>query len=206
VNSVLDRLAALSSGVRLGVAAGIFAAILGAYFYLSYMPKREELVAARARLEQTEHKLAESRKTAAELPRFKEEVLRLNQELVLALAQLPEEKDIPDLLSQVSRVGQDSGLDVTSFKPGQERPEGLYASIPVEMRATGTFHQLVTFFDRVSRLPRIVTVRDVSLGQPRDVNGRLFLAADFDAVTYRFLPEAQAQQADAGKKGGKRGK
>jgi type IV pilus assembly protein PilO len=206
VNSVLDKLAALSAGARLGLAAGILAVIVGAYFYLAYMPKREELAAARVKLEETERKLAESRKTAAELPRFKEEVLRLNQELVFALAQLPEEKEIPDLLSQVSRVGQDAGLDVTSFRPGPERPEGLYASIPVQMKATGTFHQLITFFDRVGRLPRIVTVRDVSLAEPRDVNGRLSLTANFDATTYRFLPEAQAPQGDAAKKGVKRGK
>ncbi len=204
MGKLLEKFAALTLAARLGVALGLGVAIAGGYFYWLYLPKNEELKQAQARLASAEAKLRESRKTAAELPRFKEEVLRLNQELVVALAQLPEEKDIPDLLASVSRVGQESGLEVLLFKPAAEKREGLYASIPVQMQATGTFHQLVTFFDRVSRLPRIVTIRDVTLSDPKEANARITLKAAFNATTYRFLPDAALEQ-DKGK-GKARGK
>lgn len=196
MDRLIERFAALTLAVRLGIAAGLFAVIAGGYVYWFYLPKREELQAAEAKLATVEAKLAESRKTAKELPRFKEEVTRLNRELVVALAQLPEEKEIPDLLASVSRVGQDSGLDILLFKPGPETPRGLYASIPVQIRATGSFHQLLTFFDRVSRLPRIVTIGDVSLSQPKEVNGQMILGATFNATTYRFLPDGGAPGKD----------
>jgi type IV pilus assembly protein PilO len=198
VGKLLEKFGALNAGTRLAVSFLLLGLIVGGYFYWLYLPKREELAKAKATLEATEAKLAESRKTAAQLPKFKEEVQRLNQELVLALAQLPEEKDIPDLLAQVSRAGQESGLEVLSFRPGSEQREGIYASIPVQMRATGTFHQLLTFFDRVSRLPRIVTIRDVSMSDPKEANGRFGLAATFNATTYRFLPDGEPAPAAAG--------
>ncbi len=200
MGKLLDRFVALGSGVRLGISAGLLAVIAGGYFYWFYLPRKEELTQVQAKLAAAEAKLAESRRTARELPRFKEEVLRLNQELIVALAQLPEEKDIPDLLASVSRVGQDSGLEVLLFRPGAERAEGLYASIPVQMRATGSFHQLLTFFDRVSRLPRIVTIGDVALGEATEAAGRLILNSTFNATTYRFLPDAgTSAQKDRGK-------
>jgi type IV pilus assembly protein PilO len=206
VGKLLEKFGALSAGARLGIAFGLLALIGGGYFYWLYLPKREELVRAKGVLQQTEAKLAESKRTAAQLPKFKEEVQRLNQELVLALAQLPEEKDIPDLLSQVSRLGQESGLEVLSFRPGPEKAEGVYSSIPVQMKATGTFHQLLTFFDRVSRLPRIVTIRDVTMGEPKEANGRLGLSAGFSATTYRLLPDPGSGAAGAtGKKERKSG-
>ncbi len=208
MGKLLDKFAALSFGLRAVLAVGILALIGGSYFYWFYLPTASELDSLRLKRAQVEAKVAESKRTAAELPKFKEEVLRLNQELIVALAQLPEEKDIPDLLAQVSRVGQESGLNVLSFRPGPEQAKGLYAAIPVQMRATGSFHQLLVFFDRVSRLPRIVTVSDVAMSEPKETNGRFKLNANFSATTYRFLPDATGPAASAkpGAKGANRGK
>jgi type IV pilus assembly protein PilO len=206
MGKLLETLAAQTAGVKAGIAVGIVAVIAGAYFYWLYLPKSAELAKARKALVELEVKVAESRKTAAELPKFKAEVQELNARLIVALAQLPDAKDIPDLLAQVTRVAQDSGLEVLSFKPGAEARQGLYASIPVEMKASGTFHQLMVFFDRVSRLPRIVTVADIQLGNPKEANGRLGLAASFKTTTYRFIPDAPADAERDPKKGAKKGK
>ncbi len=203
MGKLLEKFAALTQTARLGIVLGLVAAIAGGYFYWLHLPKKQQLRQAEVKLAAAEAKLRESRRTARDLPRFKEEVLRLNQELVVALAQLPEEKDIPDLLASVSRVGQESGLEVLLFKPAPEKREGLYASIPVLMQATGTFHQIVTFFDRVSRLPRIVTIRDVVLGDPKEANARITLKAGFNATTYRFLPDAVVDEQSKGKGKGK---
>lgn len=200
MDKLVEKFAALGRGAQLGVAALLFAVVAGGYFYWFYLPKREELKAAEGRLAAAQAKLAESQRVARELPRFKEEVLRLNQQLLVALAQLPEEKEIPDLLAAVSRVGHDSGLEVLLFRPGAEKPEGFYASIPVQMQVTGTFHQLLVFFDRVGRLPRIVTIRDVALGEPKETGGRIVLRASFNAVTYRFLPGGAPQPGKPGER------
>lgn len=203
MGKLLERFAALSLGVRVGIAVGIAALIGGGYFYWLYLPTAKQLESLKTKRREVEAKVQESKRTAAELPKFKEEVLRLNQELLVALAQLPEEKDIPDLLAQVSRVGQDAGLDVQLFRPGSERPQGLYAAIPVQIRAAGTFHQLLVFFDRVSRLPRIVTVSDISMSDPKETNGRFTLNANFSTTTYRFLPEPASAAPGAAKPGAK---
>jgi type IV pilus assembly protein PilO len=207
MGKLLEKIGSLSASVQLGLAVGLLALVVGGYFYWAYLPTSEELERARVKLGQVQAKLEESRRAAAELPKFKEEVARLNEQLIVALAQLPEEKDIPDLLSQVSRVGQESGLEVLTFRPGPEVPQSLYARIPVSMSANGTFHQLLTFFDRVSRLPRIVTVSDVAFSSPKEVNSRILLGGTFTVTTYRFLPDSNAGAAARGPaKGGKGGK
>ena len=199
MGKVLERFGALSLGAQFAVSLVILALIGGGYFYWAYLPKKEELAKAIEKLTALDQKVAESRRTAAQLPQFKEDVARLNQELLVALAQLPEKKEMPDLLAQVHRAGQDAGLEVLLFQPGDEKPAGLYAQVPVQMKADGSFHQMLSFFDRVSRLARIVTIGDVSLSEPKDRGGTMFLSANFNATAYRFLPQPQGPAAPPGK-------
>ena len=54
------------------------------------------------------------------------------------------------------------------------------------MQVVGTYYNLADFFDRISRLPRIVNVRNLNL--ERGKGGGTILDAKFSVVTFRLLP------------------
>lgn len=54
--------------------------------------------------------------------------------------------------------------------PAAEEP--LYEEIPVEVSVMGTFPNILYFFDKVAKLPRIVNISDISMGDRKDVKGR----------------------------------
>jgi len=68
----------------------------------------------------------------------------------------------------------------------------------VRVNVTGGFNNMVYFFDRVAKLPRIVNIEDISFGDAKDVPGRGRLVNTTCTVkTYMFTEKVE-------KKGGKK--
>ena len=166
---------------------GILAFIAGLYWYLIYKPKTAELAELNVRLEKLQAELNESMAIAADLPRFKAEVSRLNDELKKALLELPDKKEIPSLLTNISRLGIESGLEFIRFKPMNEVPSGFYAKVPVEISLKGTYHEVATFFDKVSKLSRIVNITNINMSGAKEEGGKVILTTPCLATTYRFI-------------------
>lgn len=190
----LESIKKLPTKQKAYILIGMLALIAGLYWYLVYNPKSTELARLTADFEKLQSELTESRAIAADLPKFKEEVARLNEELKKALLELPDKKEIPTLLTNISNLGTESGLEFMRFKPLNEVPSGFYAKVPVEINVKGTFFEVANFFDKVGKLPRIVNITDVNIGNAKEEGGRLILMTSCLATTYRFI------EGESGKK------
>lgn len=174
---------------RCAILVVLMAVIAAAFVYLLYLPKHEELGKLVAQGQTLDTKLAEDRRIAANLPKFRQEYEKMKEQLDQALTELPDSKEIPGLLTSIASLAKDNGLDVLRFKPGQERPSGFYAEVPIELKLTGSFHQLATFSQAIGDLTRIVNLNNLTIGSPKMVDGKALLSIDCLAVTYRFIDE-----------------
>lgn len=183
----LDR---QSVNVKLGILFVIILIICGVYWYFFWSPKSEELASARNVLKKERAKLNEYESIAQELPKFELEFKKLDREFKEAASKLPEEKEIPSLIDSVYAEVSASGLESNTFAPKAEVKKDIYAEIPIDMKVYGSYYDLANFFDRVSKLPRIVNIRDLNLAQEkkRSTGERIVLDATFTAVTFRLLP------------------
>lgn len=186
-NINLDVIKKLPMKQKAYILAGVLVLISGLYWYFVYNPKSVELAGLVANLEKLKAELNESRAIAADLPKFREEVARLNEELKNALLELPDKKEIPSLLTNISNLGTSSGLEFIRFKPLAEAPAGFYAKVPVEINVKGTFHEVATFFEQVGKLSRIVNITDVNMGSAKGEGEKLILTTSCLATTYRFI-------------------
>ena len=207
MNDLVERLFALSPRARLGCYAGAFILLALLYWSFFYSPVAAELRQKSETLEELEAQQVKKTKLAAQLEQFKREVKELDAKLREALAQLPDQKEIPDLLSTVSSLGRESGLEILLFRQRPEVLQDFYAEVPVEMLMKGTYAQLTEFFSRVAKLNRIVNVKDISMKSPViDKSGdRVVIDTSCTAVTFRFLSEEERARiaAERAKKEGK---
>lgn len=183
------------------------AVVIVAYYFVGYRPRVEELRSLEAEYEKLGKELRENQAIADNLPRVKEEVRRLDEKLALALEKLPDTEEIPNLLRTVSDLGKEAGLEFLLFKPGQPTPKEFYAEVPLELQVLGRYHDLATFFDKIGRLPRIVTIQDSDFGGPKSAPGGVKLQVSCRAVTFKFLEPSEQlkqQQQNQKKKGGKK--
>jgi len=189
IEDLAERLREQPLQNKIAILILLVAVISAVYWYFFWSPKSEELTRASSRLRQLEKQVSEYEAIAAELPKFEKENERLNREFELAARKLPKEKEIPALIDGVYSEISASNLDSIIFAPKGQVPKDIYAEIPVEMEVVGSYYDLADFFDRISRLPRIVNVRDLKLTRNELRGGNVKLNAKFNVVTFRLLPE-----------------
>lgn len=179
---------------------GVFGAgVVGAYLYLFMIPLWEQKGKLEGDLQKVQSDLAQKRSVAANRPKLEAEIKALDKQLEAALVKLPEEKDIPKLLTQINTLGQQSGLEFQLFRPNAPIRKGFYAEVPIDIRVEGQYHTLGGFLDRVSKLERIVNVADIKiapLAAQQQLSGRT-MVADLKATTYTFLEKGGATGAPA---------
>jgi type IV pilus assembly protein PilO len=73
-------------------------------------------------------------------------------------------------------------------QPKRVEPESFYQEIPVKVALNGSFHNTLSFFERLAFLPRIVNVVDITMSDGRDVKGMgRVIKVDCIIKTYMFV-------------------
>jgi type IV pilus assembly protein PilO len=191
----LETIVKLPTSRKILILAGLVAIMIGLYIYLIYWPNLDLLKKKKAEMGSLENQVRELRIVAANMKRFQSEAAKLREELQLAITQLPTSKEIPALLSSVSQLGKEAGLEFLLFKPAAEMSREFYAEIPVEIRLKGTYNNVALFFDRVGRLPRIVNISEVSMENAKETLGRWEITTSCTATTFKFIEKSPAELA-----------
>jgi type IV pilus assembly protein PilO len=196
VNEKLESLYFLPSSAKWGILFGSVAVIVGGFYFLSLSPKYDELGQREEKIKKTRMMIAEKEGIARNIGAFRKEVDRLNEELTKALKELPDKKEIPQLLAKVSDKARDTGLEIRLFKPQAEVKRDFYSEVPVEVEVSGTYHQVATFFDEVGRLERIVNLDQFQMVEPEIEDDKVLLKTAVVATSFRFLDESERPQQE----------
>lgn len=172
---------------RLGALALINIIIIGACYWFLIGPKMTEIDSLKIKLGDLQVKVKDSRTIASDIERYKNEKKALEDKLSTALAQLPNEKEIPDLIVSISDAVKESGLQINLFKPVKERRKGFYAEVPVNMVVEGRYESLFEFAQRVANLPRIVNIESITIKTTQG-GTEPKLKSEFVVTTFRFIP------------------
>jgi type IV pilus assembly protein PilO len=176
------------------ILAAINIVILGAVYWFLTGPKYEEINRLNVELQTLAEKLNENRVIAADIPRYLREKEEMEAKLEKAVAQLPNEKEIPDLIDGISDAGKKAGLKILLFKPGREISKGFYADIPVNMSVEGRYESLYDFSVKVGSLPRIVNLSGMNITSAKDSGRVPLIKASFVATTFRFIPIPEGEE------------
>jgi type IV pilus assembly protein PilO len=170
------------------VALGIVGVLVGLYWYLVYKGQQDELGVLQQQYQEKQGKLSETQNIASTFQSFKDEVEKLNARLTAALQELPNQREIPGILENLNALGAANGLDVAYVKPNPDVPRDFYAEVPISIKVRGGYHQVGMFFDAVSRLPRIINISRVSIGNATEqADGTVVLDVNCQATTYRYV-------------------
>ena len=165
-----------------------FVLVLGAIWYFSfYTPNQEEIATLQGQMKKLKNDIAEQRKAKETKLALAVQIKLLEQELKVLSSKLPEEKEIPGLLSSVNEVGRLNGLEFALFKQGNAVRKDYYSEIPVEITVQGGFHQVLLFLNKVGSLDRILHVSKLKMGKYKPApGGSGKLEASLMATTYKY--------------------
>jgi Tfp pilus assembly protein PilO len=103
---------------------------------------------------------------------------------------LPEETEVADVLGQVEAAAQRNGVTLTGLLAVKESIKSPQAAKLYEREipavVTGPYPQVVRFLNDISRMPRILLVRDFSI-----ISLKNNVSAGFTLVAYHAPPPAE---------------
>jgi type IV pilus assembly protein PilO len=194
------KLSKLSKAQKLLIAVAVLGALWGCFVWFLYMPQTEKITKMRGDLDAAKTKLARLKNVEKNLRAFKKKYRDTELKFKQALKLLPDKHEIPTLLSSISNLGAQSGLEFMLFQPQKEVNRNFYAEIPLKIEVTGPYHNVATFFDKVSRLSRIVNIGDVNMTEAKAAKTKsdtVILKTSCTATTYKFI---EAKEPEKGKK------
>jgi len=183
----LDQFAKLPPAGRFGVLGVIAVLIAGGYFFLMYQDARADLDKLHSKELELQRKLSEVRSIAANMHEFEEEIANLEIKLQAVLRQLPNEREIEVLLTDISNLGKTAGIEIKDFQRREEVVHDFYAEVPINIEIHGTYHEIGRFFDLLAGLPRIVNMGALEIKIASDSMDATILKVGGTATTFRFV-------------------
>jgi len=171
-----------------------------AFFFVFFKPKNTQLKNIRAERIRVEDEVGKLRGKKKVLDKIETEMVDLNKTLKELEAIIPQKKETSEILLNLHQLATGSRLNIESFIPKGEIDKDYYYEWQISIQVTGSYHNLATFFDRLSRFQRLFTVENFSIKSlPRQTEAST-ISASWIAKTYIFREETAGQKEVKGKK------
>lgn len=182
--SIYEKIEKIKMPYRLLIWVGTLVVLAGIFTWFVVVPKTDAIERLEKEVSKLQRQLTQAKLKAKNLQKFKAELEQVDAQFKEALKLLPDKKEIPSLLTTITKLGTESNLTFIRFSPKRERAKDFYMEIPVDIEVRGKYHDVAVFFDKVGKMERIVNILDVSM-RPVKRNSNI-LNTKCVAVTYRF--------------------
>ena len=183
-------------GLVIGVVVAIGLYLLGNSVLLK--PREQRISRLEDRRATLQAKIQEGRAAKQQLPRFREEVRKLELELDRLLRILPARRNTPELLRRVRSLAEQGDFSLLRFTPGRFNEQDFYSEWPISINLRGSYHNLALFFDEVGRFSRIINIEGLRIDAYRRGQSRHTIGATFRAKTFVYQePEPVDETAGA---------
>lgn len=186
---------------QLGVSALLAAVICGGFYFLWYADALEQAKRKQAQLVELKKQIQALEATANRLPEFQREVQALEARLETLKRILPPEKEMPDLMRRVQYLAAQSSLAIRKFNPARTTQKDFYLEVPIAIDVEGTYHNLGAFFDRISRMSRLVNVGNIKIKAQSKPTINNTIAVTATATTYVYHEPPPAPPSGPGARG-----
>lgn len=183
---------------KVTVLFGLFVAILVAGWWFVWSDQLTELENKQHEEETLKQQYLDKKRQAVNLDLYVEQLAEIDRSFGALLKQLPNKSEIEALLIEINQAGLGRGLQFDLFRPGQEQIKDFYAELPITVRINGSYHDIGAFAADIAKLPRIVTLNNISVTP----GGGGVLTLDATTKTFRYLDEEELAKQKKPAQGG----
>lgn len=184
---------------KLTMLFGIFVIFLVAGWWLLWSDQLAELESKQKEQETLKQQYLDKKKQAVNLDLYIEQLAEIDRSFGALLKQLPNRSEIEALLIEVNQAGLGRGLQFELFRPGAEQVRDFYAELPISVKINGGYHDFGAFAADIAKLPRIVTLNNISVAPGKDG----VLSLDATTKTFRYLDEEEVAKQKKAAQGAK---
>ena len=183
------------------VLVGLFLFILVAGWWFVWNDQLAEIETKEREEASLKQQYVEKKRQAVNLDLYTQQLADIDRSFGALLKQLPNKSEIEALLIEVNQAGLGRGLQFELFRPAQELIKDFYAELPIAVKINGTYHDFGAFAADIAKLPRIVTLNNLSITPIKDGRG---LSLDATTKTFRYLDDEEIARQKKPAKGAKK--
>lgn len=162
------------------------------YYKFYYLPSKAKINHIKEDIKKLELEIAKLESFVKREKIIESEVEKRKKFLDEIKSILPTEREIPQLLKNVSELAKKHNLEILRFTPRQEERKDYYNIIPFDMELKGYFYDIIKFLNEVESLPRLVTLNNIEV-LPQQREEKLIIKSSFITYKYTGVPLNQNQ-------------
>jgi type IV pilus assembly protein PilO len=188
------------------------AVVTGALYFTMFKSQNDKNAAAQHALEDKIRENNELESYRPKLKQMEQQLAELKQQLEIEQRIVPDEKQVDGFITMLDAEAQKAGVELRRYLAKDTKSQQYYTEVPFELELDGPYYSALNFFDRVSKLERIVNVSGLMVATTKNPSGAKVkhtyqyapnesVIASFTATTY-FSHDLQPSAAGAGMKPG----
>jgi type IV pilus assembly protein PilO len=194
---MLEKIKSLKWHFQLIILVGVAGLLYASVWYFVTSETRAQVAALNTEIAALQAKNEAARVATQRINEFRALYVTKAQEYEELKVLLPEQREITNVLQGLQDNAKDSRLIVMRFSPRDDSSKDAIMAKPVEVEVDSNFNNLRAFFDRMAKLPRIVSITDFKINQLEKQTGEKTIHSQFLLTAYYADPEALNKPAAA---------
>jgi type IV pilus assembly protein PilO len=191
----MEKLKALAWYYQLAILAGLGITVYAGVWYFFTSVTRTEIQAVNDQIAQLQSKNQAAQVATQRINEFRSLFASKQAEYDELKVLLPEERELTNVLQGLQDTARESRLIVSRFSPRDDSQQDFIMAKPIEIEVDSNFNNLRSFFEKMAKLQRIVSITDFSLKQLDKQSADKTLHAQFLLTTYYATAETLASSA-----------
>jgi type IV pilus assembly protein PilO len=198
---MIEKFKNLQWQMQLFILVGIAALLYFGVYYFVTSTTRVEIAALNEQISQLQAKNEAARVATERINEFRSLYASKTEEYDELKVLLPEQREITNVLQGLQDTAGDSRLIVMRFSPREDTLKDAIMEKPVEVEVDSNFNNLRAFYEKMAKLPRIVSIKDFKINQLDKQTPEKTIHALFVLTAYYAAPEDLNPPAVPGKPG-----
>ena len=167
----MPKFSDMSPMARIGVIVLVAVVVAaGAYFgFLKQMDDANRVALAALKAKEAENN--NLRQFEPKLAELDAQIANLKGQMEIQKKIVPDEKEADKFITLVQETANAAGIEVRVFTSRPVSTKEFYTEVPFEMEIDGPYYNVLNFFERVSKLERIINVENLAMGSVRKTGG-----------------------------------
>ena len=142
----------------------LVAVVCGTIAYsVAYAPTTKGIVDTSALIDELRQSVQNGPVMRREHEKAAQELRKVTQRLETLRQRVPSDAEAGEFLRQVTQIAAGQHLAISDFQPEKTTDKDGYVEMEVTLSGTGSYRGICSFFDELSKLPRLSKVKNLTL-------------------------------------------
>jgi type IV pilus assembly protein PilO len=160
------------SGIKQWGAVILGGAIVSAALYFTvFKSQSEKNASAQHTLEEKIRENNELESYRPKLKQIEQQLAELKQQLEIEQRIVPDEKQVDAFMTMLGGEAQKAGVELRRYTAKDVKAQQYYTEVPFDIELDGPYYSTLNFFDRISKLERIVNISGLLVSTTKNPSG-----------------------------------